>query len=1154
MGSLRFLSIKLVGFKSFVEPTTFLIEPGLTGIVGPNGCGKSNLLEAIRWVMGANSAKAMRASGMDDVIFSGTKTRPARGQASVTLKIDNKARVAPAMFNDDEDLEITRIITKGSGSKYKVNGKTVRAKDVQLLFADASTGANSPALVRQGQINELISAKPQNRRRILEEAAGISGLYTRRHEAELRLRAAETNLDRLEDVLGQIESQLLSLRRQSRQASRFKRLAGDIRQLKALLWLKRWQAALLTLEENTEALKNAEAVVVDLTAKVAALSAQTADITTQLEPQREEQIVAAAVCGRLNAAKEALEKDADMAKSEIKKLEDRLAFLVGDIEREDGITIDAKSADAKLTQELGTLASSENNASAVETAKAKAETTATARNVLETRTNDLTRTSAEQAAQLSNAKRTVDELENQSIRMQRDVQTAQSSLDDLNTAHASAMSEQSLFSTSFSDAGEKLEQARAAETQALGDKQEAETAEREARDILTNAKQDYHQAQAEQRALSNIVTGAQKNAKWVPVLGTVSVKTGYEAALAAALGEDLDAGLEAEAPLRWSGAEIPNAALPKGATTLNDFVMAPDALKARLSQIGIVDKSAGNALAKQLLPGQRLVSKEGDLWRWDGFYAADDLPSTAAVKLENINRLYEIEESLIELTRTLEDANARWEDVRNTRERTDKIAREARQILPALEREERSAQAAVSRFETDQARKAEQKTAAQNRLSRLQQELKGTQSRLETAQETLAGTATNDKLEADLQSLRTELEQAREVANDASAEYRSLRNAEEARAQRLRSVEQDIADWRKRAEQAKDRIALLEGRKAETELALRAAQDSPDEFTKRQQRLLSELTVAEARRSKAGDILAQTETALREADAHLRRTEHELGTARETRAANEARNVAAHERKDEIEARIQETLNCTPGELPEQLGELTADNKMPEHDIERKLERLTRERENMGGVNLRADEEAAEQEERLTALNDERQDLVAAIARLRQGIDNLNTEGRERLLEAFETVNKHFGQLFVTLFGGGHASLALTESDDPLEAGLDVLVSPPGKKLGSMSLMSGGEQALTATALIFAVFLSNPAPICVLDEVDAPLDDANVARYCDLLDEMCKKTQTKFIAITHNPVTMSRMDRIFGVTMAEKGISQLVSIDLGEAEKLTVNA
>jgi len=1153
MGSLRFNHIKLAGFKSFVEPTIFQIKPGLTGVVGPNGCGKSNLLEAIRWVMGANSAKAMRGQAMDDVIFSGTKTRPARHQASVTLEIDNSARIAPSMFNDNEVLEVTRTITKGAGSKYQVNGQTVRAKDVQLLFADASTGANSPALVRQGQISELISAKPENRRKILEEAAGISGLHTRRHEAELRLRAAETNLERLEDILSQIESQLLSLRRQSRQAARFKRLAGEIREYRTLLWLKRWQQALQALEISAQEFKDSGAKVAELTSDVTVLTTQVTEITTKLAPHREEQIVAAAICGRLNAAKEALDNDAQAAKSEINKLEARLAHLKGDIEREENIVIDADAASERLTDELSELQSAKDNSAALIDARNSANTASQTRSQLEDQVSDLTRKTAEQAANLTSATRECARLDGLKSRIEQDIEAAISALADLETAGLSS-GDNNLFAAALDNASTALAKAKQHEQATAIAREQAGKHERDLHEIFNTARRNVSELDAEHKALSRIMSTMSKGSgaqKWQAVLEAVSAKKGYETALAAALGDDLDAGLDTDMPLHWQGAQTPDAKLPGGIKSLADFVAAPKALAARLSQIGVVESADGQAQSQHLTPGQRLVSIDGDVWRWDGFVSSAEVESIAAVKLENKNRLLEIEDALDDVRRTAARAEAEWKTAQTTSTQASEAAQKARRALPTLETDDRSARATLNTFETDQARKAEQKSALKDRLARRKSELVETQTALANANTILAQTQTDAALEEKLEDLRTDLQTAREVADEASANYRSLKNQAQARAARLAAVEQDLSDWQGRGAHAKERITSLQGREAETAMALTAANDSPDEFAKRQQTLLSDLSTAEQRRKNAGDALAEIENDLREADGNLRASERQLGLARETRAAAQARRTAASERKQEIQARISETLSCEPTDLTGQLQDLSPDSKMAEHDIERKLERLNRERGNLGGVNLRADEEAAEQEQRLSAMSDERQDLLAAIAKLRVGIESLNSEGRERLLKAFDVVNGHFGRLFVTLFGGGHASLALTENDDPLEAGLEILVSPPGKRLGNMSLLSGGEQALTATALIFAVFLSNPAPICVLDEVDAPLDDSNVERYCNLLDEMCKQTDTKFIAITHNPVTMARMDRLFGVTMAEQGVSQMVSIDLGAAEKMT---
>jgi len=1146
MGSLAFNQIKLTGFKSFVEPTDFIIQPGLTGIVGPNGCGKSNLLEAIRWVMGANSAKAMRGSAMDDVIFSGTKQRPGRNQAHVTLTIDNSARIAPPMFNEDDTLEITRIITKGKGSTYKVNNKTVRAKDVQLLFADASTGANSPALVRQGQINELIAAKPSNRRRILEEAAGISGLHTRRHEAELRLRAAENNLARLEDILGQIESQLLSLRRQSRQAARYKRLAGEIHEYKALLWLKRWVSSLDTLAGSQDAFKACENAVADTATKASELTRQAAELNGLLEPKREEQIIAAAVLGRLNAAKDALEQDEHTANTEIRKLEGQIEQLAADLARETGIVEDAATAEARLTEEFEKLNAVKDTSAALDAAADEAEAAIAARSSLETDYNELTRRAADENARKDSAARELSQIEHRLERLTREEAETK---DKLSSMQKDGGSTGNLFAAGATDALAALEAARETEQNLAAKKSDAETQDQTAREALSDAKQALSSLTAEQSALERVVSrGA--NADWTPALSSLDVKKGYEQALAAALGEDLDAAIGGDAQLRWTGANAPSQALPKGAKPLANFVKAPKELEARLSQIGVVEADDIIALARNLGPGQRLVTKDGHVARWDGFEIAAGAETSAAIKLKQQTRLSELTSEIKTAEAAVAKAQAAFETARETRNAANEAARTARQALPDLERQDRAAQAALAQYETDVARESAQKRSLEDRLDRLMREIKELSEQRETSLKLNNELAGGEDVSAQQEELSAKLTEARARADEASGQYRSLKNEAEARAQRLAAVENERADWTRRSETAAARVTSLQGRQDAAKLSLTAATDGPDQFEERRNKLFAELASAETRRSSAADILAEAESAFRETDHAAREAETAAGQAREARAAAEARQAAAEERIAETKARINETLQCEPSELKSHLGELSADSGLSEHDIEKKLERLSKEREKMGGVNLRADEEAAEQEERLAAMNDERQDLEAAIARLREGIDELNSEGRQRLLKAFDVVNGHFGRLFTTLFGGGEAALALTESEDPLEAGLEVMVSPPGKKLGSMSLMSGGEQALTATALIFAVFLSNPAPICVLDEVDAPLDDANVARYCDMLDEMIKQTNTKFITITHNAVTMSRMDRLFGVTMAEQGVSQLISMELGAAAKL----
>jgi len=636
MGTLAFNQINLTGFKSFVDSTDFVIEPGLTGVVGPNGCGKSNLLEAIRWVMGANSAKAMRGAAMDDVIFNGTKQRPGRNQAKVMLTIDNKARLAPPMFNDDDILEVARIITKGKGSTYKVNGKTVRAKDIQLLFADASTGANSPALVRQGQINELISAKPSSRRRILEEAAGISGLHTRRHEAELRLRAAENNLSRLDDVIAQIESQILSLRRQARQATRYRRLAGEIHEYRSLLWLKRWQESLDALTAAGDAKAHCETQVQDLSKAASESMRLAAELAEKLEPRREEQLIAAAVLARLNAAKDALESEESSAKSNIEKLTHQLEQISGDIDRESGIVEDAAHAESRLSAEFDALSSAQDNDAAVDAAEIEAGQAAQKRTELEQRYSELTRDIADKNARKDAALRDVERGGQRLERVTKDRDEVQAKLSAMGVNSADAGSG-NLFISAAQEALDALSQARETEQTLMQARSEAEAADQAARDKLADVRQSFGKLTAERDALTSLLQTAGQG-DWTPVLSNIKVKAGYETALAAALGDDLDGSLDSGAPLHWAGADAPQQNLPAGVTPLSELVDAPRELMARLSQIGVVDGDP-SAYSAQMAAGQRLVTQAGHVLRWDGFEIRPDAETAAAKRLRQQNRL-----------------------------------------------------------------------------------------------------------------------------------------------------------------------------------------------------------------------------------------------------------------------------------------------------------------------------------------------------------------------------------------------------------------------------------------------------------------------------------------------------------------------------------
>jgi chromosome segregation protein len=1144
---MHFQRLRLSGFKSFVDPTEFRIEPGLTGIVGPNGCGKSNLLEALRWVMGANSAKAMRAGGMDEVIFNGTGARPSRNHSEVALTIDNADGSAPAQWGGHPVIEVVRRIDRGEGSTYRINGREVRARDVQLLFADASTGANSPALVRQGQISELIAAKPQNRRRILEEAGGVSGLHTRRHEAELRLRAAEQNLERLDDVVRELDANLTRLKREARQAEKYKRLASEIRALQGAVLFARWAEARDTLARADSDAATASHAVEVTAREAAAASIAASEAEAAIGPLREEETIAAAILHRLAIEKDRIEREVEAAGAAVERARAELARIDADAAREQQIVADAAHALERLVAEVseveGLIAGAPERTPQLEAAAREADT---ARAAADKAVEDLAGRAAAVDAERRAAEARLSEAEHRLSRTQRALDAAKADRAALGPATDPRLGE---AKARFETAQETLRAARAAVEAAETVRGDAARAEQAARDEARKTEDRLGRLKTEARGLAQL-TAPQRRGGFTPALDQVSPDRGYEAALAAALGDDLDAALDRKAPAFWGGRDAVAPAWPDGAQPLAPLVKAPPALAARLAYTALVARADGDRLQGGLPPGCRLVSREGDLWRWDGFTARADAPKPAAVRLEQKTRLAEAEAEIDLLTPAADAAAKALKTAQEAMRAAEESLREIRRGPPEAERALGQARDAMDALEREGARRDARALSLDETIARFETERAEAEAALAAARVQAQSEAGVEDLTPALEAARAAAGEAREAASAARSALDVERRERDGRARRLETLTRDRDDWTRRGEAAAKRLKGLDADRGAAQAALVAAQDAPANVEARHAKLLDEFAVAEARRAKSSDALAAGETHRAACDRATRAADAAAAEAREARAALSARLDAARERIGELANDVREQTKLEPDELGRRLTEEAVAIPSSAGGIEDHLANLERERDAIGLVNLRAEEEAAELGARVNSMKTERADLQGAVTKLRRGIEELNAEGRERLVAAFDIINGHFQALFQALFGGGQAELRLIESEDPLEAGLEIFACPPGKKLSTMSLMSGGEQALTAAALIFGVFLANPAPICVLDEVDAPLDDANVDRFCNLLDEMRNRTQTRFICITHNPVTMSRVDRLFGVTMAEQGVSQLVSVDLRTAEAL----
>ncbi len=1205
-----FTRLRIAGFKSFAEPVSVEILPGLTGIVGPNGCGKSNVVEALRWAMGESSAKSLRGTDMDDVIFAGTAHRAARNLADVTLVLEDTRSLAPPPLHEADSLEISRRIERGGGSVYRVNGRESRARDVQTLFADLASGARASAMVSQGKVGALVSARPEERRALLEEAAGITGLHARRHEAELKLRAAEANLSRAEDLRGQLEAQLEGLKRQARQAARYRTISASIRGAEAeLLSLQRARAE--AGRSATQALLlQSHAAVAQATAASFEATAQAETATTLLPALREAEAVARTALERHRLAGEQVTAEIARARAALGTAEQQSRQIDADLGHARRQLEEAQAAVQRLAQEQARLEAEQSGHPPREAAATEAAIAAT--DAVRERDAEATR-ATEHAAELAASHRTAAEalaaaeprarrLREQHARLREEMGRLSASLVAparlaaageassaaalrAETAKSALYEKEAARTTAFATAGATREAGQQnatrlrAESRATAEQQrsQAAAAVTAARAAASAAETARARLAAERQALAEVL-GVKDREKWPRMVDQLVVPAGLEAALGAALGEELDSAADTEAARHWRALPPldPPPALPAGTQPLSDIVQAPPALSRALSQIGLVTEGSS---ADALAPGQMLVSAEGALWRWDGYTVRAGTTTAAAIRLQQRNRLAAL---TADLTRALEraraaaaalsEAEAAERRIRGEADATEQAQRraadqsetEARASAKACEEAatlaERQARTArdtaeqeLTRLRAEQVLLETQSAAAAARAAglaeqnlRLTAELEEAEATFSAARAALTALPEQATARAALDRARAALSTARTLEKSTTDARDALARGAASRAGRLRFIGPERADWTTRAREAEGRVSDLAARGEQAAATLAVLREAPHKLADQSRVATETLQGAQAvHRAAAAGLTAaegQADTGTRAA----RTAEITLASAREAAVRAEGEATQANHGWGTVAERILEKLGAEAvlPAPPSDVSEAAEDRHRRRH------ERMLKEREEMGPVNLRADIEAEAIETQIGVITREREELEAAIAKLRGSIGHLNREGRERLSAVFAQVDQHFQQLFSRMFGGGRAHLALVGSDDPLTAGLEIYAQPPGKKLAALSLLSGGEQALTALSLIFAVFRCNPAPICVLDEVDAPLDDANVARFCTLLDDMVRDTGTRFLVVTHHAHTMARMDRLYGVTMQERGVSRVLSVDLQSAAEM----
>ena len=1139
---MKFQSVRISGFKSFLEPTEIQMNMGLTGVVGPNGCGKSNIVEAIKWIMGENSARQMRGDGMDDVIFSGTNERPSRNFAEVSIKLDNSEKKAPAIFNHYDEIEITRKIEREKGSVYRVNGKQVRARDIQLIFADNGTGARSSGIVGQGRIAQIIDSNPEDRRVILEEAANIKGLHSRRHEAELKLKGASDNLDRLSDIEQTYKEQLIELEKQGRKAARYRSVGERIRKAEATLFFNLMNNAKKEANDLDIQLKNANEDVSQGQIKVAEHTKSQLHLANKIPDLKKDEAEKAATLQTLNITKIKLDEEKSSAQNALQNIINQINLINNDIARESEIKEDAKkSLSNLLTEEKNLKEDSENFSTkitkATDLVKKLRSISDAADDKLSTITSEIYSIKSDKSdleKRIKNLKQKIEVTQNQLANFNIEDDKNRFKLDKEKIINLKKLiQENNQLNDGYNVELEKLEKL---ETRLVEEK--------------NTAVFEFNKVNLEFDSLSTLLGRDTLNSNTLEK--TIGNINNLEEAIGSVLGETLlapilsdDQSTENATYWREDFKTISTASLPESVIPIVTKITKSSILDTALKGVGIVDnKEIAFKLQKELTFGQALTTPSGGLWRWDGFVQPQGVQNSYSERLQQIARLRLLQNKLPSLKEKQSLSEKRLEECfNNIKKYKDDLA---------------NLQVKLSSLISESNELELQNTKVESKLlssEALIKELKNTErmslEELNELEKEFNNSLNLPSLLAEELKVRNNADQSRNELTDAMAAEQQIKSEESFKSRNLIQLGHQKENWKVREEEAKTRLISLEERLKTSQDEKNRLSTLPESFEKKEAELNTKIEEAISNRNIAADQLVKNETSLNDADKLVREAEKAVSTLREEMIKIEALLNLSKAKIQNIEDRVFEKLKIQSTELNKFINIKEEDQPIKSIEIlEKTLQRLLNERETLGAVNLRAEDEMNEMLNKIEVMSKERVDLEEAIAKLRSGIFELNKEGRQRLTESFEEVNKNFKQLFQKLFGGGNAELRLVGNEDPLQAGLEVLASPPGKKMQLLSLLSGGEQALTAISLIFSVFLCNPAPICILDEVDAPLDDTNVGRFCDLLNQIVDETNTYFMVITHHRLTMAKMDRLFGVTMEQKGISKLVSVDLEQASRI----